>query len=254
MSQALQGKIALVTGGGSGIGRAAAIAFASHGATVVAADQFADRAGETCELIRAAGGKGSARAADVRVEASVAELIAAIVERHGRLDCAFNNAGVTERFGVKLAETDEQDWDRVMMVNLKGVWLCMKHEIRQMLAQGGGSIVNNASAVGLRGSPGAALYSASKHGVVGLTQSAALQYAKSKIRVNAVCPGVIRTPMVEQMDQAQPGFIRSREEFLPMGRLGDPEEIAAAVVWLSSEAASYITGLAMNVDGGWLAR
>jgi NAD(P)-dependent dehydrogenase (short-subunit alcohol dehydrogenase family) len=254
MLDELAGKVALVTGGGSGIGRAAAIRFGKAGAIVVVADRNAAAAELTVLEIIQAKGEAFALEVDVGNERQVAEMVATIARRHDRLDCAFNNAGVIEAFGTRLADATVEDWDRVMGVNLKGVWICMKHEIRQMLLQGGGSIVNTASAVGLRGSPGAAIYCASKHGVIGLTQSAALQYAKDGIRVNAVCPGVIRTAMVEEMSRSDPAYESSRSAFIPMGRFGAPDEIAQAVVWLCSGAASYANGLAMNIDGGWLAR
>lgn len=254
ITEELAGKVALVTGGGSGIGRAAAIRFGKAGAIVAVADRNAAATERTVLEITQAKGEAFALEVDVGNERQVDEMVATIARRHGRLDCAFNNAGVIEAFGTRLADATVEDWDQVMGVNLKGVWICMKHEIRQMLLQGGGSIVNTASAVGLRGSPGAAIYCASKHGVIGLTQSAALQYAKDGIRVNAVCPGVIRTAMVEEMSRSDPAYESSRSAFIPMGRFGTPDEIAQAVVWLCSDAASYANGLAMNIDGGWLAR
>ncbi|MFQ5426428.1 MAG: SDR family oxidoreductase, partial [Gaiellales bacterium] len=192
--------------------------------------------------------------ADVSESAEVSAMVESVVRRHGRLDCAFNNAGIEGDVGTQTADYDEDDWDRVIRVNLKSVWLCMRYEIAQMLEQGGGAIVNTASVAGLVGLVGSSPYVASKHGVVGITKTAALEYAEQGIRVNAVCPGVFRTPLVERIIAKRP----EREELYlsaqPIGRLGEPEELAATVAWLCSDAASFVTGHALPVDGGYVAR
>jgi len=185
--------------------------------------------------------------------AEVETLITQTVAAYGRLDCAYNNAGIEGAF-VSTTEYPEADWDRVLAINLKGVWLCMKYEIAQMLQQGGGAIVNTASGAGLVGVAGLSAYVASKHGVVGLTKTAALEYAKAGIRVNAVCPGVIQTPMVARLTSQRPEMAEALVAAEPMGRTGKPEEIAEAVVWLCSEAASFVTGHAMSLDGGYVAQ
>ena len=249
------GKVALVTGASSGIGRASARAFARQGASVVVSDVAVEGGEETVRLIEEDGGEASFVEADVSKAAEVEALVGRTVEAYGRLDYAFNNAGIEGRMATNTADYPEEDWDRVIAINLKGVWLCMKHEIPQMLGQGGGSIVNNSSVEGLVGLQGTSAYAASKHGVVGLTKTVALEYAQSGIRVNAVCPGLIRTPMVERYTggdaetEAQWAAI-----FEPVGRMGSAEEVAEAVVWLCSDAASFVTGHAMAVDGGFVAR
>jgi NAD(P)-dependent dehydrogenase (short-subunit alcohol dehydrogenase family) len=249
----MAGKVALVTGAGSGIGRATALAFARQGAAVAVAD-VDDAGGEqTVAQIGQAGGAAIFLHADVSREADVAAMIGQVVASYGRLDYAHNNAGIGGR-GGPLAEADEGDWDRVLAVNLKGVWLCMKHEIRQMLAQGGGAIVNTASVAGLIGAEGLGVYAASKHGVVGLTKTGALEYARAGIRVNAVCPGFIATPMVERFTGGDPHANARLARANPQGRIGAPEEVAAAVVWLCSDAASLINGHALAIDGGLVVR
>ena len=245
----LEGKIALVTGGSSGIGRASARAFARESARVMVADVAVEGGQETVRLIQEAGGEATFMQVDVTQAPAVAALIAKIVTVYGRLDCAHNNAGIEGAIGPT-ADCAEDNWDRVISVNLKGVWLCMKYEIPQMLQQDRGTIVNTASAAGLVGARGIPAYVASKHGVVGLTKSAALEYARAGIRVNAVCPGVIRTPMVERLLGDRPRAEARLRELEPVGRLGTPEEVAEAVVWLCSDAASFVTGHAMSVDGG----
>ena len=249
----LDNKIALVTGAGSGIGRATALVFAREGAKVVVADIVVEGGQETVQQIEAAGGEAIFVKADVSQAADVETLIAQTVETYGRIDCAFNNAGIEG--GVKpTIDCTEEEFDRTIAVNLTGVWLCMKYEIQQMLSQGGGTIVNTASAAGLVGFPGLPDYVASKHGVVGLTKTAALEYAKSGIRVNAVCPGVIQTPMVERGAQLSPGFDELAVSMEPVGRFGQPSEVGEAVVWLCSDAASFVTGIPMQVDGGLVAQ
>ena len=242
-------KIALVTGGGSGIGRATALTFAREGAKVVVADIVVTGGEETVQLIHAAGGESIFVKADMANASDIEAMVQKVVATYGRLDCAHNNAGIEGATG-RTADYSEAEWDRVIRINLTAVWLCMKYEIPQMLKQGGGAIVNTASDAGLLGVPQMPAYVASKHGVVGLTKTAALEYAKSGIRVNAVCPGVIHTPMVERITGQRPGRAERMTAAEPVGRMGKPEEIAAAVVWLCSDAASFVTGLPMAVDGG----
>ena len=250
----LDGKSALITGGGGGIGRATALAFAREGARVAVADLMAEAARETVALVNAAGGQAISLSGDVADDADVRAMVDAVVGTYGRLDCAFNNAGIAgwqvDAVGKKTAEWSEEAFDRMIAVNLKGVWLCMRHELPQMQTQGGGAIVNTASIAGLAGLPTSSAYVAAKHGVVGLTKTASIEYAEANIRVNAVCPGYIRTPMTE------PGMRLRGEAILaqtPFKRLGNPEEIAEMVVWLCSERASFVSGVAYNVDGGYMA-
>jgi NAD(P)-dependent dehydrogenase (short-subunit alcohol dehydrogenase family) len=253
MAGLVDGKIALVTGGGSGIGRATALTFAREGAKVVVADVVVDGGEETVRLIKAAGGEAVFVKADMAKAAEVEALVQKAVATYGRLDCAHNNAGI-EGATARTADYREEDWDRVISINLTGVWFCMKYEIAQMLKQGGGAIVNTASDAGLLGVPQMPAYVASKHGVVGLTKTAALEYAKSGIRVNAVCPGVIKTPMVDRITGQRAGRAERMAAAEPVGRMGKPEEIAEAAVWLCSDAASFVTGLPMPVDGGIMAQ
>lgn len=253
MTGRLAGKIALVTGGSSGIGRATARIFAREGATVVVADVLVDGGEETARLIKAAGGEALFVKTDVSQPVEVDALVKRAVETYGRLDCAFNNAGI-EGALQPTADYDAAVWDRVMSINLRGVWLCMKSEIQQMLKQGGGAIVNTASAAGLVAVPGLSAYVAAKHGVVGLTKTAALEYAKTGIRVNAVCPGGVDTPMVQRVFGNNPQFAEAAASAEPVGRLAQPAEIGEAVVWLCSDAASFVTGHAMAVDGGMTAQ
>ena len=248
----LDGKIAFVTGGGSGIGRAAALAFAGRGAKLVVADVDVDGGQETLRLIELSGGEAVFAACDVGEAASVEAAVDHCVEVYGRMDCAFNNAGILGDMSL-MADGTEENFDHIMRVNLKGVWLSMKYEIPQMLRQGGGVIVNTASNAGMTGTPELAAYSATKGGVVQLTRSAALEYARSNIRINAVCPGLISTPMVAQQAIDYPEAVANFTELEPIGRMGRPEEIAEAVVWLCSDAASFVTGHPMAVDGGILA-
>ncbi len=249
----LEGKIALVTGGASGIGRTTALAFAQSGANVVVADIDEGNARGTLQEIERAGVKSLFVKTDVSKEAHCERMVAAAVERFSRLDIAFNNAGIMASYGEKLHESTEEDWDRLMSVNFKGVFLSMKHELRQMLKQGGGAIVNTASAVGRVGTANSVTYPAAKHGVVGMTRCAALQYARDNIRINAICPGLVETPITQRMREMEDGFDARRAAFIPMGHICRPEEIAQAVVWLASDAASYVTATSMLVDGGWVA-
>ncbi len=253
MAGRVAGKVALITGGGSGIGRATAQIFAREGAKVVVADIVVAGGEETVQLIKAAGGEAVFVKADVARTTDVEAMVKKAVDTYGRLDCAFNNAGI-EGVIRPTAEYGEEQWDRVLAVNLKGVWLCMKYEILQMLKQGGGAIVNTASVAGLVGLPGFSAYVAAKHGVNGLTRTAALEYAKSGIRVNAVCPGAIRTAMFERGVRDNPGLEGQIVAMEPVGRMAAPEEVGEAVVWLCSDAASFVTGLPMAVDGGWVAQ
>lgn len=253
MAERLNGKIAVVTGGGSGIGRATALAFAREGAKVVVADVLVEGGEETVQHIQSAGGDASFIKTNVAEAGEVEAMVRQTVSTYGRLDCAFNNAGIAGA-AARTADYTQAQWDRVIAINLTGVWLCMKYEIAQMQRQGGGAIVNTASVAGLVGFRHGPAYVAAKHGVVGLTKTAALEYAKAHIRVNAVCPGVIRTPMFEKGLQIDPRIETTMAAREPLGRLGKPEEIAEAVVWLCSEAASFVTGLPMAVDGGWIAQ
>jgi NAD(P)-dependent dehydrogenase (short-subunit alcohol dehydrogenase family) len=257
MANLIEGKTALVTGGGSGIGRSTAIAFGAAGAKVVVAD--VDEAGgkETVAQIEAAQGTAMFVTADVSKASDVENMVNATLAAYGGLDCAFNNAGIQGALD-QTADCTEENWDRITGINLKGVWLCMKYEIAHMLKSGGGAIVNNSSNFGLVGSNGMPAYSAAKHGVIGLTKTAALEYAQSSIRVNAVCPGPVQTPLVDKILSAQPdladGIIASIKEREPIGRFGQPEEIATAVVWLCSPEASFVVGAILPVDGGFVAQ
>lgn len=248
-----QEKVALVTGAASGIGKATALAFGREGYRVVLADISPEAESVAGEIKRFSGVPAFFQRCDVSKGSDVERLIQATMERFGRLDCAFNNAGIEGTQGLT-AECTEENWQRTIDVNLKGIWLCMKYEIPVMLQQGKGAIVNCASVAGLVGFTEIPAYTASKHGVIGLTQTAALEYAKKNIRVNAVCPGVIDTPMVQRLKSQSAEKHQSVEGGEPIGRMGRPEEIAEAVTWLCSDRASFVTGHSMAVDGGWTAQ
>lgn len=251
METIFKNKVAIVTGGAFGIGRATAIAFAKRGAKVVIADWVKDY--ETLDLVKKEGGDAIFIKADVSSEADVKNMLDKTIEYYGRLDFAFNNAGV-EGITANTHECSVENWDRTIGINLKGVWLCMKYQIPHMLKEGKGAIVNNASIAGLVGFPGIPAYVASKHGVIGLTKNAALEYAKSGIRVNVVCPGVIKTPMIDRFTGKDKEVEKQFASLEPIGRLGEPEEVAEAVIWLCSDASSFITGHPLAVDGGWVAQ
>jgi NAD(P)-dependent dehydrogenase (short-subunit alcohol dehydrogenase family) len=247
------GKVTLVTGGGSGIGRAICLAFAEEGARVVVADVDPAKGEETAKAITKADGETIFLQADVGRAEQVKAMIEEIVHIYGQLDCACNNAGIAGTM-ARVVDCTEENWDRTLLINLKSVWLCMKYEIPPMLKQGSGAIVNTSSAAGLVGLPGWPAYVASKHGVIGLTKSAALEYAKANIRINAVCPSIIKTDMAECFtggDHGVEDYILAQQ---PLRRMGTAEEVAAAVLWLCSDAASFVTGHALSVDGGLLAR
>jgi NAD(P)-dependent dehydrogenase (short-subunit alcohol dehydrogenase family) len=251
-------KVALITGGGSGIGRASVIAFASKGASVIVVDVDAEGGEETVQLVNEIDSEATFIKADVSQANEVENIVNQTVEIYGRIDYAHNNAGI-EGARALTADCLEEDWDRVIGINLKGVWLCMKFEIPAMLKQGRGAIVNTASVNGLVGYRARPAYVASKHGVVGLTKAAALEYAQQGIRINAVCPGFIRTPLIERALSQYPGDEATKIEQMiigmePVGRMGTSEEVAQTVVWLCSDAASFVTGHAMAVDGGILAQ
>ncbi|MDH4582989.1 SDR family oxidoreductase [Pseudomonas sp. BN415] len=249
MSMKFSGQVALVTGAANGIGRATALAFAGEGLKVVVSDVDIAGGEGTVELIRAAGGDAQFIRCDVTRDAEVQALMEGTVAAYGRLDYAFNNAGIEIEKG-KLAEGSEAEFDAIMGVNVKGVWLCMKYQIPLLLAQGGGAIVNTASVAGLGAAPKMSIYAASKHAVIGLTKSAAVEYAKKKVRVNAVCPAVIDTDMFRRAYEADPKKGEFAAAMHPVGRIGKVDEIAAAVLYLCCDAAGFTTGHALAVDGG----
>lgn len=250
MQRWFENRVALVTGAGSGMGLVTARAFAEEGASVVLADVNEAAAHKGAEFLLAAGHKAIAVRCNVADEAEVKSMIDQAVSAFGRLDAAFNNAGI-QSLAVETADATGEEFERVNAINLRGVWNCMKYELVQMRKQGSGAIVNNSSIGGLIGIPGRAIYHASKHGVIGLTRSAALEYASRGIRINAVCPGTIDTPMVAEMLEKEPEAMKDILRTLPIGRLGKPEEIASAVLWLCSPGASFVIGHALAVDGGY---
>jgi NAD(P)-dependent dehydrogenase (short-subunit alcohol dehydrogenase family) len=241
------GKVAFVTGAASGIGRATAVAFAAEGARVAILDRTADVLRETVAAVKEAGGDVLAIACDVSIPEQVEAAVAQAVKAFGRIDCAFNNAGV-ENKAAPLHQIELEEWDRILGINLRGAFLCMKHEVAQMLRQGGGVVVNTSSGAGIRGVAVGASYAASKHAIIGMNRSAALDYAKLNIRVNAVLPGNIATPM---MDRFTGGDIQKAIDLEPVGRLAKPEEIAEAVLWMCSDLGGFVTGASIVVDGGW---
>ena len=249
--RSLEGKVAIVTGAAMGIGRAAALIFAREGASVVVADIDEDQGAQTVELVQASGAQAGFVRTDVSVAADVAAMVQYAVDTYGGVDCAHNNAGIAAPM-APLADYPDDGWDRTIAVMLTGVYLCMKAEIPRMLERGGGAIVNTASGVGLVGYPGQAAYTASKHGVIGLTKVAALDYGAKGIRVNAVCPGTASTPMVDQAIEHDPAIDEYLEQLHPIGRIGEASEIAEAAVWLCSPAASFVLGAALPVDGGYV--
>jgi NAD(P)-dependent dehydrogenase (short-subunit alcohol dehydrogenase family) len=254
MNLSFENKVALVTGAGSGLGLATAKAFAAAGAAVVLADWNEKAARSAADELAAQGHKTLAVVCDVSDDAQVEAMVEQTVAKFGRLDAAYNNAGV-QNLLAETADTTREDYDRVMGINLRGVWSCMKFELRQMRKQGSGTIVNCSSLGGLVGGAERGIYHAAKHGVLGFTKSAALEYAARGIRINAVCPGMIQTPMSDQMVAAGQGeALKAMEKSIPMGRVGRPEEIANAVLWLCSDAASYVTGQSISVDGGFIMR
>lgn len=253
----MDGKSILITGAGSGIGRAAALAFSQQGVRIVAVDLRADAAEETAQLVIAGGGEAYGLGCDVASFDAVNAMFARTTAFWGKIDFAFNNAGIAQKFG-NVADIEPDEWHRIMRVNVDGVWHCMRHELRHMTEQGGGVIVNTSSFAGLRTLRGQGAYVASKHAVVGLTQNAAVEYASAGIRVNAICPGGVQTPLLAsalaglKKEEAQEA-LRQSAALHPMGRLGEADEMAQAALFLCSEQASFITGVCLPVDGGWAA-
>ncbi|GAA3931048.1 SDR family oxidoreductase [Chitinophaga oryziterrae] len=252
MEKIFENKVAIVTGGSFGIGQATALAFARRGAKVVVADWIEDNEQATLRQIKAEGGEALFVKCDVSNAGDITDMIDKTFSAYGRLDFAFNNAGI-EGVSALTHECTQDNWERTLAINLTGIWLCMKHELPHMLKQGKGVIVNCASIAGLIGFPGLPAYVASKHAVVGLTKTAALENAKLGVRINAVCPGVIRTSMVDRITGKDKVAEQQFISMEPVGRMGEPAEVAEAVVWLCSDAASFVTGHAMPVDGGWTA-
>lgn len=244
-----ENKVVIVTGSSSGIGRTTASAFASEGAKVIVSDIHEKEGQATVEEIKKNKGEAFFIKCDVSSEQDVKNLVDKTIEKYGRLDCAYNNAGI-EGSPSSTTECSTENWDRTININLKGVWLCMKYEIPAMLKSGKGAIVNCSSIAGLVGLENIPAYVASKHGVIGLTETAALEFAKQNIRVNAVCPGAIHTPMLDRFTKGDEQLMADQD---PMGRVGRPEEIADSVLWLCSDKSSYVTGQSIAVDGGWVA-
>ncbi|MGO9263658.1 MAG: SDR family oxidoreductase [Candidatus Binataceae bacterium] len=253
MAGILEGKVALITGAGSGIGQATSRVFAREGAKLILADVVEDGGNRTLKIVQDLGAEAIFVKCDVALWSDVEAAVAKAVQTYGRLDCAFNNAGIEGKSG-DTHECTEENWNRVIAIDLTGVWYCMKAEIAQLLKQGGGgAIVNTSSGAGLAGVPHMPAYVAAKHGVAGLTRAAALEYGKHNIRINAVCPGPIRTPMLGRLTHEKPDIEARFARAEPLRRLGEPSEIAEATAWLCSDRASYVTGLPMPVDGGFMA-
>jgi len=253
MNLNLKNKVVIITGAASGIGAASALAFAREGASVVVADLQVARGEELVSRIQAEDGKAIFVKCDVSLESDVKNMVTKTIETFGHLSCAFNNAGI-EGESADTTMCTNDNWEKTINVNLRGVWLCMKYQIPEMLKNGGGSIVNCSSIAGIVGFVGIPAYCASKHGVIGLTQAAALEFAGQKIRVNAICPGVIETPMVERFTHGEAQAIKELSAGEPVGRMGKPEEIAQVALWLCSDASSFVTGHPLVADGGWVAR
>ncbi|WP_447968280.1 SDR family oxidoreductase [Nitrospira sp. M1] len=249
----LKSKVVLVTGGSSGIGRAAALAFSKAGAKVIVAARRVEEGNETASMIREAGGEANFVKTNVSKVSDVEALVSKCLALYGELNYAFNNAGTEGTPFIATIDYDEQVWDRVMAVNLKGLFLCMKYEIAAMCKQGNGSIVNMSSIAGLKGGRTGVAYHASKHGIIGLTKASAVEYAEQGIRINAVCPAIISTPMTTRVVSHDKSLSGKMAELCPIGRVGTPEEVAAAVLWLCSDQSSFITGHALPIDGGRLA-
>ena len=254
MTEWFVGKVALVTGSASGIGRATAVAFAREGADTVVSDVDVEGGDETVRMIKNSGGEATFIKADVSLSAEVEALVQKTVETYGRLDCAFNNAGLEREITNPEERHAEETFQSLIDTNLKGIWLCMKYEIPQMLEQGSGAIVNSSSVAGLVGIPDQPIYVASKHGVSGMTKSAAVEYADRGIRINAVCPGLVKTPLMDRIYESNPELEAESDSWQPIGRVGQPEEIAEAVIWLCSNKASFVVGHMMTVDGGLVVR
>lgn len=251
MENKFKNKVAIVTGGSFGIGRATALAFAKRGAKIVIADWKENQ--ETMDLIENLGGEAIFVKCDVSKSDDVKSLVEKTILTFGRIDFAFNNAGI-EGISAPVQDCTEENWDKTIAINLKGIWLCMKYEIPEMLKKGAGVIINCSSVAGLIGFQSSPAYVASKHGVIGLTKTAALENAKTGIRVNAVCPGIIKTPMIDRVTRNNEEIEKQFTNMEPVGRMGQPEEIANAVIWLCSDEASFVTGVAIPVDGGFVAQ
>lgn len=253
MPKRLDDKVALITGGSSGIGEAAARLFAAEGAKVIIADVNAKGSEQTVQTIRDAGGQAHFVQTDIAQAADVEALVGRIVALHGRLDCAYNNAGILGEI-VSFVDSDEATWDNTIRTNLKGTYLCMKYEISQMLKQGGGAIVNTTASAAIKGSPHRSAYAASKAGIISISKSAAMEYAEYGLRINVICPSHTRTPMLKTFFELRPELEASFIAQAPMGRIAAPEEVAEGALWLCSDASSFVTGHVLAVDGGYLAR
>lgn len=253
MDYNLKNKVVIVTGAASGIGMASAMAFAKVGATVIVADVQVAKGEEVVSKILSEDGKAFFIKCNVEDELDIKNMVTSTTKKFGHLDYAFNNAGV-EGDTLDTINCTNENWNRVININLRGVWWCLKYQIQEMLKNGGGSIVNTSSIAGLVGFTGIPAYTASKHAIIGLTKSAALEFANKNIRVNAICPGVIQTPMIDRFTKGDDKAIKDLTEGAPMERLGNPDEVAQAALWLCSDASSFVTGHSLVVDGGWVAK